>query len=111
MREGPVEASSAKDPEAEPSQIRRRQHAHPNAICGGARRRGGGPRHVHKAMVRKPGRASRPAEKARGSKVATRADKAKRGEDERLTDGPVVAMKRGNARGAKGPCRRHSEGE
>src|SRR5215472_1811936 len=25
-------------------------------------------------------------------------------DDERVTDGPVVARKRGNARGAKGPC-------
>jgi hypothetical protein len=25
-------------------------------------------------------------------------------DDERVTDGPVVAAKRGNARGAKGPC-------
>lgn len=59
----------------------------------------------------KQGRASRPAEKARGSKVAARADEAKRGEGERLADGLVVAMKRGNARRAKEPCRRHSEGE
>ena len=36
---------------------------------------------------------------------------AKHGEGESLTDGPVVAVKRGNARGAKGPCRRQSEQE
>src|SRR6266511_1213804 len=36
---------------------------------------------------------------------------AKRGEGESLTDGSVVAMKRGNARRAKGPCRRQSEQE
>ena len=36
---------------------------------------------------------------------------AKRGEDESLTDGPVVAKRRGNARGAKGPYRRQSEQE
>src|SRR6202034_2584926 len=35
--------------------------------------------------------------------------KAKCGEGESLTDGPVVATQRGNARGAKGPCRRRSE--
>src|SRR5689334_387286 len=36
------------------------------------------------------------------------ADDAKLGEGERLADGLVVAMKRGNAREAKGPCRRRS---
>ncbi len=35
--------------------------------------------------------------------------KAKCGEGESLTDGSVGAMKRGNARRAKGPCRRQSE--
>ena len=50
-------------------------------------------------------------EKARGSKVAARAEEAKCGEGESLADGSVVARKRGNARGAKGPCRRHSEQE
>ncbi len=57
----------------------------------------------------KQGRAPRPAEKTRGSKVAARAGEAKCGEGGSLADGPVVAKKRGNARGAKGPCRRHSE--
>src|SRR5215212_3889970 len=28
----------------------------------------------------------------------------KSADDERVADGPVVALKRGNARGAKGPC-------
>jgi hypothetical protein len=31
-------------------------------------------------------------------------EEAECGEGERLTDGSVEAMKRGNARGAKGPC-------
>ena len=45
-------------------------------------------------------------------KQGTRASReAKCDEGESLTDGPVVAMKRGNARRAKGPCRRHSERE
>jgi hypothetical protein len=52
-----------------------------------------------------------PTEKVRGSKVAERAHTAKLGEDESLADGSVVAMKRGNSRRAKGPCRRHSERE
>jgi hypothetical protein len=66
---------------------------------------------VHKGHGWKLGRASRPAEKARGSKVTMRAHKAKCGEGERLADGLVGATKRGNARRAKEPYRRHSEGE
>jgi hypothetical protein len=50
-------------------------------------------------------------EKDRGSKVAARAEEAECGEGESLADGSVVAKKRGNARGAKGPCRSYSEQE
>src|ERR1019366_9889297 len=42
---------------------------------------------------------------------ATAARLTAAGKGESPTDGSVVAMKRGNARGAKGPCRRHSEQE
>lgn len=59
----------------------------------------------------KQGKASRPVEKAHGSKVTAQVDKTEFGEGERLADGSVVALKRGNARRAKGPYRRHSEGE
>jgi hypothetical protein len=62
-------------------------------------------------MGLKQGRAPRPVEKSRGSKVVKRAEKAKLGEGESLADGSVVAMKRGNARRAKGPYRRHSSNE
>ena len=61
-----------------------------------------------KGMGVKQGRAPRPAEKDRGSKVAEQAKNAKLGEGESLADGPVVAMKRGNACRAKWPYRRDS---
>jgi len=59
-------------------------------------------------MGLKQGRAPRPVEKYHGSKVVRRAEEAESGEGESLADGSVVAMKRGNARRAKGPCRRHT---
>ena len=59
----------------------------------------------------KQGRAPRPAEKSRGSKVTEQAEEAEFGEGESLADGPVGAKTRGNARRAKGPYRRHSEQE
>jgi hypothetical protein len=59
----------------------------------------------------KQGRAPRPAEKTRGSKVTARAERRSAAKGESPTDGSVVATTRGNARRAKGPCRRHSEQE
>ncbi len=93
---------------AEPAQKRRRQQDVPKSACGTPARRSRERWHAHKAMGLKQGRAPRPVEKAHGSKVAGRAEEVKFGEGESLTDGSVVAMKRGNARRAKGPCRRHS---
>ena len=78
------------------------------ATCGITVRRSRERWHAHKAMGWKQGRAPRPVEKDHGSKVTVRAEEAKPGEGESLTDGPVVAEKRGNACGAKGPYRRHS---
>ncbi len=54
------------------------------------------------------GKGSSPHGESPWSKVAEQAQKAKFGEGESLADGSVVAMKRGNARRAKGPYRRHS---
>ncbi len=54
------------------------------------------------------GKGSSPHGENPWSKVVERAQKAKLDEGESLADGPVVVMKRGNARGAKGPYRRHS---
>jgi len=51
-----------------------------NAICEMSARRSRGRRHVHKDMGLKQGRAPRPAEKDRGSKVAERAEEAEFGE-------------------------------
>ncbi len=83
---------------AEPSHNRRRQQEVPKSACGTAARRSRERWHAHKAMGLKQGRAPRPVEKSRGSKLAGRAEKAKFGEGESLTDGSVVAKKRGNAR-------------
>ena len=83
---------------AEPTQKRRRQQGIAKAICGIPARRSRERWHAHKAMGLKQGRAPRPVEKAHGSKVAGRAEKAKFGEGESLADGSVVAVKRGNAR-------------
>ena len=83
---------------AEPTQKRRRQQDVPKSACGTPARRSGERWHAHKAMGLKQGRAPRPVEKDHGSKVAGRAEEAKFGEGESLTDGSVVAMKRGNAR-------------
>jgi hypothetical protein len=59
----------------------------------------------------KLGRASGPVGKTYGSKVTVRIEKTKCSEDQRLADGPVRVMTWGNAHRAKGPCRKHAEGE
>jgi hypothetical protein len=96
-------------PNAELSQLRRRQQAPPNRSATGAPFGGVEDGGTGKGHGWKQGRAPRPAEKPRGSKVAGPSREAKDGVGESLTDGSVVATTRGNARRAKGPYRRHAE--
>ena len=80
----------------------------PKATKGMAARRGKGASTRTRTWV-ETGKGSSPrGENPR--KQGSRANrKAKRGEGESPTDGSVVAMKRGNARRAKGPYRRQSK--
>jgi hypothetical protein len=47
---------------------------------------------------------SRPDAKGGGARYTAQLENPGGGEGERVEDGPVVARKRGNARGAMGPC-------
>ena len=92
------------DPEAEPASRGRRQQDPTQAGCrGGFLRRGGSDstvtrtrRATGEVLLVPPGK-----RRSQGGRITGAPGKA--AEDERMEDGPVVAEKRGNARGAKGP--------
>jgi hypothetical protein len=75
---------------------------------GKAARRGKGDGTCTRPWV-ETGKGSSPRREIRRKQGSRASRKAKCGEGESLTDGLVVAMMRGNARGAKGPYRGYSE--
>ena len=90
--------------EAEPADSGRRQQVSSQAgWCGGALRRGGSDSTVTRTC-RATGEALLVPSRNRRSQVGRiTGGPGKSAEDERVEDGSVVATKRGNARGAKGP--------
>ena len=93
------------DPEAEPSAFGRRQHGWSHSDrCDRTLRRGGRDSTVTRTR-RATGEAVLVPARNRWSQVGRiTGDTGKSAEDETVAAGPVVATKRGNARGAKGPC-------
>jgi len=91
--------------EAEPADSGRRQQGPSQAGWrGGSLRRGGSDSTVTRTR-RATGEALLVPSRNRRSQVGRiTGDPGKSAEDERVEDGSVVATKRGNARGAKGPC-------
>ena len=96
--------------EAEPSSVGRRQHETLHVADGsGSLRRGGSDgtaTRAHWGNWRSP---RRPVEKSAEAEVGPiTAPTGKGPKGGRMEDGPVVAVKAGNAAGAKGPCRSES---
>jgi hypothetical protein len=92
-------------PEAEPATVGRRQHEsshlteaaiHSGGVEATARWQG------HAKQLEKPSSSRREIGGARINRITGAPRKSV--EDERVWEGPIVARKRGNARGAKGPC-------
>ena len=83
----------------------RRQHA-PSRYdrCDGALRRGGYRRHGDKDVLSNWRDPSRPIEKSAEQVSLITGITGKAADGERESEGFEVALKRSNARGAKGPC-------
>ena len=93
------------NPEAEPSPYGRRQHDRPRADRGGLPlRRGGSGQHGDKGMSSNWRNRPRPIEQLVEQVSRITGNPGKSTEDETAAARLGVATKRGNARGARGPC-------
>jgi hypothetical protein len=91
--------------EAEPSPFGRRQHGLSQADCSGESLRRGSRGSTVTRACRATGETVLVPSRNRRSRVdRITGDTGKSVEDETVAAGSVVAMKRGNSRGAKGPC-------
>jgi RNA-directed DNA polymerase len=109
-------ASKAVSPRAEPAIHGRRQHEQPNTDRHDCSSRRGGSDSTVTRTCQATGEAFLVPERNRRSKVGRiTGDAGKAAEDERVAAGSVVATKRSNVRGAKGPCHlrclQHKEGK
>lgn len=92
-------------PRAEPATERRRQHEQPNTDRYGCSPWRGGSDGTVTRTCQATGEALLvPARNCRSKVGRITGDTGKSVEDERVAAGSVVAMKRSNVRGAKGPC-------
>jgi hypothetical protein len=93
------------NPKAEPSMVGRRLHGMSQADQRGMSLRRGGRGSTVTRACRATGEAVLVPSRNRWSKVARiTGETGKTSKGETVAAGPVVALKRGNARGAKGPC-------
>ena len=92
-------------PKAEPTTGGRRQHGEPKSDrCGSFTSAGWKRQHGGKDMPSNWRSPPRPSAKSPEQVDRITGSTGKSIEGERVTDGFVVALRRGNARGAKGPC-------
>ena len=92
------------NPEAEPFPLRRRQQEPPSSGCGGIPPAGCERRHGDKDAQSNWGSPPAPAGKRRSKVHRTTGRHREAAKARGVEDGPETARKRGNARGAKGPC-------
>ena len=100
-----VVASKGQDPRAEPASVGRRQYGVPKSDRYGIPPRRGESDSTVTRTYRGTGEAFLVPGRNRRSKVGRiTGNTGKAAEDEKVAAGSVVAMKRSNVRGAKGPC-------